>query len=54
MITLTAVSDATMSEAESCLLACERCSPEAETPFDWLLDEVTGRVVIFRTPRLPP
>ena len=42
MITLVAVSEPTKVKAESCLVACERCAPEAEIPFDWLLDEITG------------
>jgi uncharacterized Zn finger protein len=24
------------------VLGCEHCSPEAELPFDWILDRVTG------------
>ena len=42
MTTLIAVSHNTIRAA--CALVCgsEACAPEAETPFDWLLDEVTG------------
>ena len=41
-IKLIAVSRTTILEAQSRLLGCEVCSPEAEIPFDWLLDEVMG------------
>ena len=29
-------------EQEERILGCEACSSEAEIPFDWVLDEVTG------------
>lgn len=41
-ITLIAVSKANLLRAQERILGCEACSPEAEIPFDWLLDEVTG------------
>lgn len=37
-----ALSQSTAYRAQSLILACEFCSSEAEMPFDWLLDEVTG------------
>ena len=41
-ITLIAVSKATLVKAQQLILGCEACSQEAEIPFDWLLDDVTG------------
>ena len=41
-IKLIAVSRATILQAQSRILCCESCSPEAEVPFDWLLDEITN------------
>ncbi len=41
-ITLIAINKATLLRAQSLILGCEACSPEAEIPFDWLLDDVTG------------
>ena len=41
-ITLIAVSKVTLLRAQERILGCEACSPEAEIPFDWVLDEVTG------------
>lgn len=38
-----ALSQSTAYRAQSRILACESCSSDAEMPFDWLLDEVTGR-----------
>ena len=43
MTTLIALSRATVLRAQSLILGCEACSPDAEIPFDWILDEVTGR-----------
>ena len=38
------VNEETLSEAALLIISCERCSPEdAEFPFDWVLDHVTGR-----------
>ena len=41
-ITLIAVSKASLLRAQERILGCEECSPEAEIPFDWVLDDVTG------------
>ncbi len=41
-ITLIAVSKATLLKAQERILGCEECSVEAEIPFDWVLDDVTG------------
>ena len=29
-------------KAERLIESCERCNPEAEIPFDWILDRITG------------
>ena len=42
MTTLIALSRATVLRPKSRILGCEACSPDAENPFDWILDEVTG------------
>ena len=42
MITLISVSRATLLRAQSHILGCESCSPDAQIPFDWVLDDVTG------------
>ncbi len=42
MTTLIAISQATLLKALAQILGCEPCSPNAEIPFDWILDEVTG------------
>jgi len=36
------VGQRTRTKARSFLLACESCDSDAEFPFDWVLDEVTG------------
>jgi len=37
------VEGATLRKAERMVLSCEACNPhEAEIPFDWVLDRVTG------------
>ncbi len=36
------VGQQTWTKARSLLLACESCDSDAEFPFDWVLDEVTG------------
>ena len=41
-LTLIAISKTTLLHAQSRILGCESCSPDAEIPFDWVLDEVTG------------
>ncbi len=43
-IELVTVQAARIREAQSRVLGCEHCQPDdAEVPFDWLLQEVTGR-----------
>ena len=42
-ITIFALSRATLLRAQSQILGCEACSSDAGIPFDWILDEVTGR-----------
>jgi hypothetical protein len=37
-----ALSAATIQKAQEAILSCEACNSEAELPFDWILDEVTG------------
>ena len=41
-IALIAVSKATLLRAQQQIPGCEACSQDAEIPFDWLLDDVTG------------
>ena len=41
--TIVLVSHNTIRAACALLCGCEACSSEAEMPFDWLLDEVTGQ-----------
>ena len=36
------VGERTLTKARSFLLGCESCDSDAEFPFDWVLDEVTG------------
>jgi hypothetical protein len=33
---------ATLREAERLIESCERYQPDAEIPFDWILDRITG------------
>jgi hypothetical protein len=33
---------ATLRQAERMIESCEQCNPDAEIPFDWILDRVTG------------
>ena len=40
--TLIAVSKVTLHRTQERILGCEARSHEAETPFDWVLDDVTG------------
>jgi hypothetical protein len=41
---LLTVGAATLNHAEALIESCERCRPQdAEIPFDWILDDVTGR-----------
>ena len=34
--------EATLRKAAKLITSCERCNPDAEIPFDWILDRVTG------------
>ena len=36
------VGQRTRTKARSLLLGCESCDTDAEFPFDWVLDQVTG------------
>jgi len=36
------VDAATLRKAEKLIESCERCDPDAEIPFDAMLDQVTG------------
>jgi len=42
-INIVAVSAATIRRAQEAISSCEACNNDAEMPFDWILDEVTGR-----------
>jgi hypothetical protein len=33
----------TIRRAQDAISSCEACNKDAELPFDWILDEVTGR-----------
>ena len=33
----------TIRRAQGAISSCESCNQDAELPFDWILDEVTGR-----------
>ena len=33
----------TIRRAQDAISSCEACNQDAEMPFDWILDEVTGR-----------
>ena len=37
-----ALSAATIRRAQNAISSCESCNSEAELPFDWVIDEVTG------------
>ncbi len=41
-ITFIAISRATLPQGQTRIFGCEHCTPEAELPFGWILDEVTG------------
>jgi hypothetical protein len=41
-ITILVLSASTIQRAQEAIASCEACNKEAELPFDWLLDEVTG------------
>ena len=36
------VERSTIRKAERLIEGCEHCNPEAEIPFDWILDRITG------------
>ena len=42
-IHILAIGAATIRRAQEAISSCEACNEEAELPFDWILDEVTGR-----------
>ena len=33
----------TIHRAQEAISSCESCNNDAELPFDWILDEITGR-----------
>jgi hypothetical protein len=33
----------TIRRAQEAISSCEACNKDAELPFDWVLDEITGR-----------
>ena len=39
---VTLVESVTLREAERLIESCEHCNPDAEVPFDWILDRITG------------
>jgi hypothetical protein len=41
-IQILALSGATIRRAQEAISSCEACNKDAELPFDWILDEVTG------------
>ncbi len=41
-LTILALSSATIRRAQKAILSCESCNADAELPFDWILDEITG------------
>lgn len=42
-IDLLALGANTIRRAQEAIASCEACNNDAELPFDWILDEVTGR-----------
>jgi len=42
-INIVALSASTIRRAQEAISSCEACNNDAEMPFDWILDEVTGR-----------
>jgi hypothetical protein len=42
-IEVLALSTTTIRRAQDAISSCESCNNDAELPFDWVLDEVTGR-----------
>ena len=37
------IDQAFLFRAQPRILSCEACNPDAEIPFDWILDQLTGR-----------
>ena len=42
-IHILALGAVTIRRAQDAISSCEACNKDAELPFDWILDEVTGR-----------
>ena len=42
-IHILALGAATIRRAQEAISSCEACNKLAELPFDWILDEITGR-----------
>lgn len=42
-IHILAIGATTIRRAQDAISSCEACNKDAELPFDWILDEVTGR-----------
>ena len=42
LLRILVVGPGTRTKARSLLLGCESCDADAEFPFDWVLDQVTG------------
>ena len=38
-----AIDPVLLARAQDAISSCESCNQDAELPFDWILDEVTGR-----------
>jgi hypothetical protein len=41
-IQILALGTSTICRAQDAISSCEACNKDAELPFDWILDEVTG------------
>jgi hypothetical protein len=41
-IHILAIGTSTIRRAQESISSCESCNKDAELPFDWILDEVTG------------
>jgi len=42
-IEILALGAITIRRAQEAIASCEACNKDAELPFDWILDEITGR-----------
>ena len=42
-IQILALAGTTIRRAQEAISSCEACNKDAELPFDWILDEITGR-----------